>query len=71
VKLINRAILHDLIEKLNYESIEVKSIHILQSEPEIQVSMQVTGVGSMAIQIATQVSGVMSATWADSHPKNA
>ena len=66
VRLLNRSILHDLIEKLNYENIELKSINIVQGEPEIEVSMEVSGMGSTAIQIATQVHGVLGANWATS-----
>ena len=63
VTLIRRADLHDLIEKLNYEGIEVRGVRILRSDPQIEVAIVVVGMSSSALAIACSFPGSTNVHW--------
>jgi len=65
VTLQRRSDLHSLIERFNLEGVEVNSVHIARSEPQIDVELQVSGTGTTALQIACTVHGVTDARWAE------
>jgi len=65
VTLANRAGLHDVLEKLNYDGFEVKSVRMLQSTPTIQASLQIGGPGASIMQSISTIHSVTEAKWSD------
>ncbi len=58
-----RSDLHDLIEKLNYEGIEIKGVRIVQSGAQVEVALQVSGSSSAAMAIACALPGSQNVYW--------
>jgi len=65
VVLQHRNNLHALVAKLNNDGFEVNGIRTLQSEPKVEIGVQVAGSGSAAIQSACAVHGIVDARWSD------
>jgi len=58
-----RSDFHELIEKLNNDGFEINGVRVLQSSPQIEVSLQISGSSAAALQTATTVHGVTEARW--------